>query len=250
MTDTIAEAPPVGTVHQIDPHRVHLIKQPTAPLEDVVLPAGVEAVDRPDNPLADWLSVPDAPLLPAWARSRASVVANAQALARLTWWHARFHAFRVPKYLVKTVLLAARGFFRATVGLWPTLSAHDHTATVRALRAQVKVKPEDVELAARLQAAHYARTPTPPASPSRPSSPTCSRSCGTHHRPARRSRQPRRGHLRRLERRAARWRAGDGRRQAREQAGEDRRCERRRVSAPRHRGRRPRRDPAPGVEGG
>ncbi|TKA11761.1 FtsK/SpoIIIE domain-containing protein [Actinacidiphila oryziradicis] len=160
MTDTITEAPPVGTVHSLNDHRatpVQLIKQP---LEDVVLPAGVEAVDRPDNPLADWLSVPDAPLLPAWARSRASVVANAQALARLTWWHARFHAFRVPKYLVKTVLLAARGFFRATVGLWPTLSAHDHSAAVRALRAQVKVKPEDVELAARLQAAHAARTET------------------------------------------------------------------------------------------
>ncbi|TKA13179.1 FtsK/SpoIIIE domain-containing protein [Actinacidiphila oryziradicis] len=160
MTDTISEAPPVGTVHSLDDHRaapVQLIKQP---LEDLVLPAGVEAVDRPDNPLADWLSVPDAPLLPAWARSRASVVANAQALARLTWWHARFHAFRVPKYLVKTVLLAARGFFRATVGLWPTLSAHDHSAAVRALRAQVKVKPEDVELAARLQAAHAARTET------------------------------------------------------------------------------------------
>ena len=31
-------------------------------------PTEVEAVDRADNPLADWLTVPDQPLLPAWAR--------------------------------------------------------------------------------------------------------------------------------------------------------------------------------------
>jgi S-DNA-T family DNA segregation ATPase FtsK/SpoIIIE len=120
----------------------------------------VEAVDLPGNPLADWLTTPDTPVVPAWARSRASITANAEALARLTWWHARFHAFRVPKYLVKTVLLAARGFYRATAGLWPTLSAQDHSAAVQALRAQIKVKPEDIDLAARLQAAHAARTQT------------------------------------------------------------------------------------------
>jgi S-DNA-T family DNA segregation ATPase FtsK/SpoIIIE len=120
----------------------------------------VEAVDRPDNPLANWLTVPDAPVLPAWARSAASIKANTGALARLSWWHTRYHGIRTPKYLVKTVLLAARGFFRATVGLWPTLSAQDHTAAVTALRAQARAKPEDVELAIRLQAAHAARTQT------------------------------------------------------------------------------------------
>lgn len=118
----------------------------------------VEAVDRSDNPLADWLTVPDAPVLPAWARSRASIVANVQALGRLAWWHSRYHGVRAPKYLVKTVMLAARGFYRATVGLWPTLSAQDHSAAVKALRAQVKAKPEDVELAVRLQLAHAERT--------------------------------------------------------------------------------------------
>ncbi|MFD9211606.1 cell division protein FtsK [Streptomyces sp. NPDC059544] len=127
------------------------------PVPDV--PA-VEAVDRPDNPLADWLTVPDVPVLPAWARSRASILANAQALGRLARWHTGYHGVRVPKYLVKTVLLAARGFYRATVGIWPTLSAQDHSAAVKALRAQVKAKPEDVELAVRLQLAHLERTKT------------------------------------------------------------------------------------------
>ncbi|MEU0528076.1 cell division protein FtsK [Streptomyces niveus] len=158
MTDLMTEEPPMGTVHHLDEHR----PAPEAPetATDAADAAVVEAVDRADNPLADWLTVPDAPVLPAWARSAASIKANAQALARLTWWHTRFHSFRVPKYLFKTVLLAARGFYRATVGLWPTLSAQDHSAAVRALKAQSKLKPEDVDLAARLQAAHYERTRT------------------------------------------------------------------------------------------
>lgn len=120
----------------------------------------VEAVDRPGNPLADWLTVPDAPVLPVWARSRASITANVTALGRLTWWHGRYHGVRTPKYLAKAVLLAARGFYRAVAGLWPTLSAQDHTAAVKALRAQTKVQPGDVDLAVRLQVAHAARTQT------------------------------------------------------------------------------------------
>ncbi|WP_327707543.1 cell division protein FtsK (plasmid) [Streptomyces decoyicus] len=168
MTDLMTEVPAVGSLHRLDDHRppadpVTLVKPTAAPAaETVPVPEAVEgeAVDRPDNPLADWLTVPDAPVLPAWARSRASVVANAQALVRLSWWHTRYHGFRVPKYLVKTVLLAARGFYRASVGLWPTLSAQDHTAAVKALKAQSKVRPEDIDLAARLQAAHADRTRT------------------------------------------------------------------------------------------
>lgn len=120
----------------------------------------VEAVDRQDNPLADWLTVPDAPVLPVWARSAASIRANTAALGRLTWWHTRYHGIRTPKYLAKAVWLAARGFYRASCGLWPTLSAQDHSAAVQALRAQVKARPEDVDLAVRLQAAHAARTQT------------------------------------------------------------------------------------------
>ncbi|MBK6040806.1 cell division protein FtsK [Streptomyces sp. MBT55] len=123
-------------------------------------PDVVEAVDRPDNPLADWLTVPEMPVLPVWARSAASIRANVAAFARLAWWQARYHGIRTPKYLVKTLLLAARGFYRATVGMWPTLSAQDHSAAVKALRAQSKAKPEDVELAVRLQLAHAERTRT------------------------------------------------------------------------------------------
>ncbi|MFE3659090.1 FtsK/SpoIIIE domain-containing protein [Streptomyces sp. NPDC059165] len=155
MTETLdrpINGHPVVAVDLLKPRREEAEPDAQAP--------AVEAVDLPDNPLADWLTVPDAPVLPAWARSRASIVANAQALARLTWWHSRYHAVRVPKYLVKTVLLAARGFYRAAVGIWPTLSAQDHTAAVKALRAQAKARPEDVELAVRLQLAHAARTRT------------------------------------------------------------------------------------------
>ncbi|MFD7224763.1 cell division protein FtsK [Streptomyces sp. NPDC059892] len=173
MTELATETPEMGTLHHLDDLRpapdpsdspVTLVK-PTTPdgpggtaVEDAA--PVVEAVDRPDNPLADWLTVPDAPVLPVWARSKASVLANAHALARLTWWHTRYHGIRTPKYLFKTVLLAARGFYRATVGLWPTLSAQDHSAAVKALRAQARAKPEDVELATRLQVAHAERTRT------------------------------------------------------------------------------------------
>ncbi|MFF3751273.1 FtsK/SpoIIIE domain-containing protein [Streptomyces sp. NPDC002018] len=150
------EAPAMGSVHDLNEHRAARGDSPVTP----VTAAPAEAVDRSDNPLSDWLTVPDAPVLPAWARSRASIAANVTALGRLTWWHTQYHGLRVPKYLVKTVLLATRGFFRATVGLWPTLSARDHTAMVRALAAQAALKPEDIELAARLQAAHAARTQT------------------------------------------------------------------------------------------
>ncbi|WP_128817429.1 cell division protein FtsK [Streptomyces sp. S063] len=142
-------------LHPIPPET--LGAEPAALVEEADV---VEAVDRPDNPLADWLTVPDAPVLPAWARSAASIKANVTAFVRLSWWQARYHGIRTPKYLVKTLLLAARGFYRATVGLWPTLSAQDHSATVKALRAQVKAKPEDVDLALRLQMAHAERTRT------------------------------------------------------------------------------------------
>ncbi|MEU1492116.1 cell division protein FtsK [Streptomyces sp. NPDC005775] len=161
MTELATEGADMGTLHHLDDHRPTtdpLTKTAPASEDTATMVAGVEAVDRADNPLSDWLTVPDAPVLPAWARSAASIKANAAALVRLTWWHSRYHAVRTPKYLVKTVLLAARGFFRATVGMWPTLSAQDHTAAVKALRAQSKARPEDVELAVRLQIAHAERT--------------------------------------------------------------------------------------------
>jgi S-DNA-T family DNA segregation ATPase FtsK/SpoIIIE len=129
--------------------------------EDAVVAAAeeiVEAVDRPDNELADWLTLPDQPVLPAWARSVSSVRDNVTALRRLTWWHARFHALRLPKYGWRVAALTVRGVIRGTRGLWPVLTAHDHTKTVKALRAQVKARPEDPELAARHQMAHRART--------------------------------------------------------------------------------------------
>lgn len=168
MTDTILEAPEVGTVHNLADHRqaaavpIDLVKPDVVdqapPLEGLVIPAGTEAVDRPDNPLADWLTVPDQPVLPAWARTPALIRANTGALCRLTAWHMRYHSIRAPKYAVKTLWLASRGFFRASYHLWPVLSAADHTRTIRALAAQVKARPEDIDLAARHQAAHRART--------------------------------------------------------------------------------------------
>ncbi|MEV3988249.1 cell division protein FtsK [Streptomyces sp. NPDC049837] len=140
--------------------KVNLLKptNPTPAVEEPQPVDVVEAVDRDDNPLADWLTVPDAPVLPAWARTPARIKANAKALGRLCWWNTRYHGIRVPKYAVKTVWLASRGFFRACRGLWPVLSCQDHTRTVKALAAQVKAKPEDAELALRHQMAHRART--------------------------------------------------------------------------------------------
>ncbi|MFJ7191454.1 FtsK/SpoIIIE domain-containing protein [Streptomyces bacillaris] len=157
MTDVDTRPVNGHTLTKLHPIPPELVGPPLPP---AVAPDTVEAVDRPDNPLADWLTVPDAPVLPAWARSAASIRANVTAFVRLTWWQARYHGIRTPKYLVKTLLLAARGFYRATVGLWPTLSAQDHSAVVKALRAQSKARPEDVELAARLQLAHGIRTRT------------------------------------------------------------------------------------------
>lgn len=161
MTD-ILERPvnghPIVKVNLLKPQYTVVPEQ--AVTEPVTESEPVEAVDRDDNPLADWLTVPDVPVLPAWARTPALLKANTTALARLCWWHTRFHGIRVPKYAVKTVWLASRGFYRASVGLWPTLSAQDHTAAVKALKAQTKLKPEDVELATRLQMAHAERTKT------------------------------------------------------------------------------------------
>lgn len=131
-----------------------------AAVELVPPPAVVEAVDRPDNPLADWLTVPDVPVLPAWAASRQLLAANTTAFCRLGLWHVSYHGVRLPKYGTRTLWLAARGAFRASVRLWPVLSAAEHTRTVKALAAQHKTKPEDADLAARHQAAHRARTVT------------------------------------------------------------------------------------------
>ncbi|WP_241836122.1 FtsK/SpoIIIE domain-containing protein [Streptomyces sp. JS01] len=157
MTDLDTRPVNGHTLTKLHPIPPETLDTPPAPVDK---PDTVEAVDRPDNPLADWLTVPDVPVLPVWARSAASIRANVAAFARLTWWQARYHGIRTPKYLVKTLLLAARGFYRATVGMWPTLSAQDHSAAVKALRAQSKAKPEDVELATRLQLAHAERTRT------------------------------------------------------------------------------------------
>lgn len=120
--------------------------------------AEVEAVDRPDNPLADWLTVPDAPILPAWARNWASVRANSGAFVKVTWWHSRYHAIRSPKYAAKVIGYSTRGAYRGGRRLWPVLTAQDHSAGVKALRAQAKAKPEDVTLAAQYVLAHRERT--------------------------------------------------------------------------------------------
>jgi DNA segregation ATPase FtsK/SpoIIIE, S-DNA-T family len=118
----------------------------------------VEAVDRPDNPLADWLTVPDAPILPVWARSAASLKANTAAFCRLSWWHSRYHLLRVPKYAFRLAYLATKGAWRGARGLWPTLTAQDRSAAVKALRAACKAKPEDIELAVQYAVLHRDRT--------------------------------------------------------------------------------------------
>lgn len=118
----------------------------------------VEAVDRPDNPLADWLAVPDTPVLPAWARNWATIKANHAALWKVGWWHARYHGLRTPKYAVKVAGYSTRGAFRGGRRLWPVLAAQDHTRAVKALAAQSKAKPEDPTLAMQYQIAHRART--------------------------------------------------------------------------------------------
>ncbi|MFE2132251.1 FtsK/SpoIIIE domain-containing protein [Streptomyces sp. NPDC059466] len=121
-------------------------------------PAEVEAVDRPGNPLADWLAVPDTPILPAWARNWASVRANSGAFAKVTWWHARYHGIRTPKYAAKITGYSARGAYRGGRKLWPVLAAQDHTRAIKALRTQSQAKPEDTVLAAQSVLAHRERT--------------------------------------------------------------------------------------------
>lgn len=153
MTDTLPR--PVINGHAKP--QISLIKfepEPPAVIEDDV----VEAVDRADNPLADWLTVPDVPILPAWARSAASLKANTVAFCRLSWWHSRYHLLRVPKYAFRLAYLATKGAWRGVRGLWPTLTAHDQSAAVKALRALVQAKPEDVEAASRYALLHRQRT--------------------------------------------------------------------------------------------
>lgn len=118
----------------------------------------VEAVDRPDNLLADWLAIPDIPILPAWARNWATIKANHAALWRLAWWKTRFHAARSPRYGARIIGYAARGIGRGGRRLWPVLTARDHTRTVKALAAQSAAKPDDVLMAMRHQMAHEDRT--------------------------------------------------------------------------------------------
>jgi S-DNA-T family DNA segregation ATPase FtsK/SpoIIIE len=153
MTDTL----PKPAINGHDKPQVSLLKFAPEP-PTVEETAEVEAVDRPDNPLADWLTVPDVPILPPWARSLASLKANTAAFCRLSWWHSRYHLLRVPKYAFRMAWLATKGMWRASRGLWPTLTAHDQSAAVKALRAQLKVKPDDVDLAVRYALLHRERT--------------------------------------------------------------------------------------------
>ncbi|MGY1579765.1 FtsK/SpoIIIE domain-containing protein [Streptomyces sp. MN13] len=154
MTDTLP--PPVVNGHAKP--SVSLLKFVPEPAADIDERPAIEAVDRPDNPLADWLTVPDVPILPAWARSAASLKANTIALGRLCAWHTRYHLLRAPKYAFRLAWLAVKGMWRGLRGLWPTLTAHDQSAAVRALRAQLKARPDDVDLAVRYALLHRERT--------------------------------------------------------------------------------------------
>jgi S-DNA-T family DNA segregation ATPase FtsK/SpoIIIE len=153
MTDTVPEV-----VNGHARPTISLIKFEPEPDTESIPDDTVEAVDRPDNPLADWLTVPDQPILPIWARSWKSIQANTVALGRLCLWHSRYHLLRTPKYAVRMTWLAVKGLWRAVRGLWPTLTASDRSPAVNALRAQVKAKPDDVDLAIRLALLHRERT--------------------------------------------------------------------------------------------
>ncbi|MEV6835529.1 cell division protein FtsK [Streptomyces sp. NPDC051133] len=154
MTETL----PSPVVNGHAKPKVTLVKwEPELEPEAVEAPE-VEAVDQPNNPLADWLTVPDVPILPVWARSAQSIQANVTAFGRLCVWHCQYHALRVPKYAFRMAWLALKGMWRAVRGLWPTLAASDRSAAVKALRAQVKAQPEDVDLAVRLALLHRERT--------------------------------------------------------------------------------------------
>ncbi|MFJ6561873.1 FtsK/SpoIIIE domain-containing protein [Streptomyces sp. NPDC091412] len=156
MTETL-----IGAVNGHAEPQVKLLKfapEPSADPAPEPESTEVEAVDRPDNPLADWLTVPDVPILPPWARSWRSLTANTTALGRLCVWHAYYHSLRVPKYAVRMAWLAVKGLWRAARGLWPTLVASDRSAAVKALRAQTRQQPEDVDLAVRYALLHRERT--------------------------------------------------------------------------------------------
>ncbi|MEU5429963.1 cell division protein FtsK [Streptomyces olivoreticuli] len=176
MTDPMTEGTDVGTVHHLNDHRkipsgepVSLAKPAPAPADadgqpsaGTVGPAAGEAVDRPDNPLADWLTVPDAPVLPAWAQTPARLRANAGALARLAGYHVRYHGVRTPKYGAKVAWLSTKGAWRVGARLWPVLTCHEHTKVVRALAAQATTKTGgqafDAATALQYKAAHRERT--------------------------------------------------------------------------------------------
>src|SRR5690606_32000255 len=153
MTDTIPRP-----LNGHDKPQVSLLKFAPEPPVDVDEPPSLEAVDRPDNPLADWLTVPDVPILPPWARSAASLRANEVALGRLCAWHTRYHLLRTPKYAFRVAGLATKGLWRAVRVLWPSLPAHDRTAAVKAVRVQLKPKPDDGDLAVRYALLHRERT--------------------------------------------------------------------------------------------
>src|SRR5690606_41867656 len=92
------------------------------------------------------------------ARPAAALRANAVALGRLCAWHTRYHLLRTPRCASRVAWLAPKGLWRAVRGLWPALTAHDRTAAVKALRAQLKAKPDDVDLAVRYALLHRERT--------------------------------------------------------------------------------------------
>lgn len=136
MTDTILEAPEVGTVHNLADHRqaaavpIDLVKpdvvdqEQQAPLEGVVIPAGQPIpVDNPKT-MADtgsWLGkrrayLADAPpVIPSWLKSAAEFTEGVRWGASYYAHLSAFHLCRCPVYLLRLVRRSPRGAWRLTV---------------------------------------------------------------------------------------------------------------------------------------
>jgi S-DNA-T family DNA segregation ATPase FtsK/SpoIIIE len=90
-------------------------------------------VDPPDEPRPVYATVvarrdePRRPIVPAWLRNHDQRVQVARWAADTTWYVARFHATRSPKYAAKTLLWALLGLFLTTGRLLKWAAATEHT---------------------------------------------------------------------------------------------------------------------------
>lgn len=95
-------------------------------------------VDSPNEPRTVYGTIvsrdagPRAPIVPAWLRSHDQRLQVARWAVGYGWYVARFHAWRSPKYLGKTVVWAPVGVARGTVRTVRWAAATEHTAPLMA----------------------------------------------------------------------------------------------------------------------